>query len=162
MSGESGKERPLTGEAQEEALALLESSHEAAFGTLEGTTPFLSSVGYLYQRPRPASVGFRAVYLLLSDLARHTRNAKAHSSVSLLIMEKNSDLPVHEKKRVSLQGDLTAVEGPAEFAALKDRYLECFPRAQIFFTLRDFRFYKVSIREIHWIGGFGKAAAWRV
>ena len=146
-------------EHQSEALKLLESNHEAALATVEAGRPFVSATGYLYEKDPRGKFG--SIYLLLSDLARHTQNLKRDPTLSLLIVEKNEEAPLHERRRATLQGTAKRLEDLKKFEALKTAYLKVFPRAQVFFTLPDFRFYEMKIEEIHWIGGFGKAARFR-
>src|SRR5690349_1584264 len=71
--------------APEEALSILCAEHEASLGTVEDGKPYVSAVGYVY---RPASEGgLGRLYLLLSDLARHSKNLARSSQASLLILE---------------------------------------------------------------------------
>lgn len=140
------------------AVSLLESSKEGALATLENTQhPFVSAVGFLYERVE----GLGTFYLLLSDLARHTRNLSRDPKVSLLVVEKNEAAPIHERKRMTVQGRVKRVEDKERFQELSCRYLKIFPRSEMFFALPDFRFYEFQPEEIHWIGGFGKAAIFR-
>ena len=144
-------------DAKEEAINLIRSGKEAALGTMEVLGPYVSACGYLYESPKRAGES-GTLYLLLSDLARHSKNIVKNSIVSLLIVENNSNLPIHEKKRVTVKGKALLLQDSGKRESLKARYLESFPRSEIFFSLPDFRFYEVMIEEIHWIGGFGKAA----
>lgn len=152
------------------ALSLIENSREGALATLDAqdapaqsrdpvfSRPFVSAVGYLYER---TAGKYGTTYLLLSDLARHTVNLKKNPGSSLLIVEANQDLPIHERKRVTLLGKAKIIDDKKKFEALKKDYLKIYPRAEIFFTLPDFRFYEIEINEIYWIGGFGKAEHFR-
>ncbi len=139
-------------ENREAAVKLIQEGREAVLATLEDSKPFTSAVNYLFE----AGGGFGKIILLMSDLARHTRNAKATPHVSLLIAE-HSDAPVYERKRVSAQGSFSQVPDAGRIQDYKNRYLSLFPKSQIFFTLADFRFYEIQITEIYFIGGFGKA-----
>ncbi|HTL47636.1 MAG TPA: pyridoxamine 5'-phosphate oxidase family protein [Verrucomicrobiae bacterium] len=145
--------------APEEALSILCAEHEASLGTVEDGKPYVSAVGYVY-RPAPEG-GLGRLYLLLSDLARHSKNLARSSQASLLILEKKEGVPVHETRRMSLQGKVARVADAAFFASLKKEYLQLFPRSEMFFQLPDFRFYEMTPEEIHWIGGFGKAGTFR-
>ncbi len=141
------------------AFEILAAESEAALATLETSAPFTSAVGYIYERPgSEKSPG--CVYLLLSDLARHTKNLQKNPKASLLVISREKNVPVHEKERMTLQGAVALVADKEKHAALKSEYLKIFPRAEIFFSLPDFRFYKLSVTEIHWIGGFGRAERW--
>ena len=139
------------------AFSLLKLQCEGALGTLEGECPFVSAVGYLYEKSTgPEDLG--KIYFLLSDLARHTKNLRVNSQASLLVVE-DDEAPIHEKKRLSLQGKVVLTNGKLE--KLKSEYFKVFPKSGIFFTLADFHFYEMAISEIHWIGGFGKVATFR-
>ncbi|MBI3306588.1 MAG: pyridoxamine 5'-phosphate oxidase family protein [Candidatus Omnitrophica bacterium] len=141
---------------------LLLQVHEGALGTVEDGKPFVSATGFLYtsEGVRFNSPPGRSIHLLLSDLSRHSKNLAKCPEASLLVVENSPGIPIHEKKRVSLQGKVERVESKEMSVSLKDQYLKIFPRSEIFFTLPDFRFYELKISQIHWIGGFGKAATW--
>ena len=124
---------------------------EAALGTLDAGRPFVSATGYVLENEKDLSVA-----ILLSALSRHTRNIQKNACVSLLVIEQ-TEVPVHEKMRATLIGDIQRVEDPLKIESLKRDYLQKFPKSQIFFSLPDFRFYSLSPQEIHWIGGFGRA-----
>lgn len=148
------EDRSQMTEDREKPLNLLESSREGAIATIgEDGRPFASAAGFLYEK---SAARFGKIYFLLSGLARHTKNLLKHPDASLLVMEE-TDAPVHEKKRATAQGRVRRVEASEKWEALKSNYLKVFPRAEIFFTLPDFRFYEMEISEIHWIGGFGQA-----
>ncbi len=136
----------------EEAKKLLASHKEAVLATLEGDKPFTSAVGYLYE---PSSAGFGKIILLMSQLARHTKNALKHPAASLQVLEQSA-APVYEKKRVSVQGTLSRVQDKTVFESYQKQYLQVFPAAQIFFTLQDFQFFEMEISEMYFISGFGK------
>jgi len=144
------------------AIRIIQSAFEASLGTVEDGAPFVSGTGFLFLNDPAAEariLGGR-LYLLLSDLAQHTRNLKKNSHASLLIVEKKDDLPIHEKKRLTFQGQVRRIEDPEVFERLKTKYLEIFPRSEIFFGLPDFHFYELEVSRVHWIGGFGKAGTW--
>ncbi len=156
-------QKPVTGNQEKEiesVFFLLSQHSEAAFATSEERGPFVSAVGFLFEKAKE-SEKLGSVFLLLSDLARHTKNAARDPRVSLLVVEKKEGAPIHERKRLSIQGRLARLADPKKIEALKASYLKVFPRAQIFFGLPDFRFYELAIEEIHWIGGFGQAATFR-
>ncbi len=89
--------------------------------------------------------------LLLSDLAQHSRNIQRDSRVSLLAWEdEKSD--IQQSGRATLMGRATVIEGDA---TLRDRYLRYLPQAQEYFAIHDFRFYKLSVERVRFIGGFG-------
>ncbi len=139
-------------ESFESVRELIRESSEAALGTVEGSQPFVSAVGFVSQQSEDIILD-----LLLSDLSRHTRNLQKNPSVSLLVVEEGKTIPVHEKVRATLLGKAELVKNQEKFQQLKKIYLKQFPKSEIFFSLPDFRFYEIKPQEIHWIGGFGKA-----
>lgn len=142
---------------------LLENVHEAALGTVEDGKPFVSAVGFIFlpnAAPGTDWPAGGAICLLLSDLSRHTRNLKQCPEAGFLVAENKPGIPVHEKKRASFQGRIERVDDKMVCEKLKQEYLKIFPRSEVFFTLPDFYFYELKVSNIHWIGGFGKAATW--
>lgn len=133
-------------------LGLINSSSEAALATLEEGFPYASATGYIVENETRLTVA-----VLLSRLARHTKNISKNPAVSLLVVESKPQAPVHEKMRATLLGQAIPVQDQAAFEPLKRAYLKKFPRSEIFFTLPDFAFYRIEPEEIHWIAGFGKA-----
>lgn len=145
--------------ANPEVTGILAQVNEGALGTVEEGKPYVSAAGFVYRPAQGEELG--RVYLLLSDLARHAKNIARFPEISLLVLEKREGIPVHETRRMSLQGRVTRVTEPVLFASLKQEYLKHFPRSEMFFQLPDFRFYELEIREVHWIGGFGKAGTFK-
>ena len=89
--------------------------------------------------------------LLLSDLAQHSRNIKQDERVSLIAWEdEKSD--IQQSGRVTLLGRAVITE---HSESLRDRYLRYLPQAQEYFAIHDFRFYKVAVERVRFIGGFG-------
>lgn len=136
---------------------LIKSSSEAALGTLEesspeaGWHPYLSATGYIVADEESLSAA-----VFLSKLARHTRNIQKNPCVSLLVVETGRD-PIHQRARATLIGKAVMVRDEEAAGHLKREYLKRFPKAEIFFSLPDFSFYRIEPSEIHWIAGFGKA-----
>ena len=143
----------------EEAIEVLAQGREAVLSTLEGEQPFTSAVGYLYEMPNPAS-RFGKIFILMSGLARHTKNVRRHSLASLMVIEAG-ETPLYEKRRVAVQGELEEMWDKIRFEIYKKNYLQLYPTAQIFFTLPDFRFFEMEIKELYYIGGFGKIQSFR-
>lgn len=142
-------------ESLKDTIRFLKGATEGALATLNGSLPHVSSVGFFFELESTQNWG-RAV-LFLSDLAQHTKNIQKNPHASLLAVEK-SDLPVHEKRRATLEGKVAAVKLQETQVGYKKQYLSLFPKSEIFFTLADFKFYELEIDQIHWYGGFGKAA----
>ncbi|MDP3920053.1 MAG: pyridoxamine 5'-phosphate oxidase family protein [Candidatus Omnitrophota bacterium] len=142
--------------AFQEAKTLLAKAIDGALGTMEENRPYVSATGFLYDDSE-SEKGLGKVYYLMSDLARHTRNLRKNPEASLLVVEAEVSLSIHERKRLTALGTVEAVLGRENHESLKGRYMKVFPRSEIFFGLADFHFYSMPLREIHWYGGFGKA-----
>lgn len=89
--------------------------------------------------------------LLLSDLAQHTRNLLADNRVSLLVWEQQKD-DIQQAGRATLLGRIHEI---AADDGLRDRYLRYLPQAQQYFGVHDFRFYRLAVERVRYIGGFG-------
>jgi putative heme iron utilization protein len=78
--------------------------------------------------------------LLLSGLALHTQNAAADPRVSLTVF------------------DPSAEERPEdEDEAARATYLERHPEAKGYSQFGDFAMYRIAIRDLYFVGGFGRA-----
>jgi putative heme iron utilization protein len=132
---------------------LLQDSHEASLGTIHKSHPYVSLVGYLFESKLNS---FGTLIFLLSDLAQHTQNLKLNSNISLLVAGAALDVPVFEKKRLTLSGSVQLIEDKKRFLSLKSDYVKRYPKSEIFFTLPDFKFYEFSPTEIHAISGFAQ------
>lgn len=89
--------------------------------------------------------------LLLSTLARHTRNLSADARVSLLFTAPAGVDPLNSA-RVSVVGRLETV--PAQ--EVRATYLARHPYAKGYSTFPDFSFHRVEMREAHLVEGFGR------
>lgn len=136
-----------------EAKALIRESAEVFLATACKDRPFASVSGFIFREED----GWGKAALLLSDLAEHTKRLKQNPQISLLFVEKNDAKPVQQRKRVTLEGQAEAVSAARDFELLKNSYVEKYPYAEIFFQLKDFRFYTISTETLLWFGGFGTA-----
>ena len=139
----------------------LEQGCEACLGTSDGGLPHLSAVGYLYDPEKKTEASHGTVYMLLSDLARHTQILRKNPEAALFVIEAEGGKPVYEKKRLTVTGRVGLVEDPGKIGTLKAAYLKAFPDSKVFFTLADFCFYAMPVRELIWYGGFGRALTGR-
>ena len=101
-------------------------------------TPFI-----LDQQGRPV--------ILISTLAEHTKNIEADPRLSLIVQPFTQDM--QEAGRVTLLGRATRL---GEKDSLGPRYLRYFPKAETYFAMHDFSFYRIAPERIRYIGGFGK------
>lgn len=101
-------------------------------------TPFI-----LDQQGRPV--------ILISTLAEHTKNIAADARVSLIVQPFTTDM--QEAGRATLVGKASRLP---DKEALGPRYLRYFPKAETYFAMHDFAFYRIEPERIRYIGGFGK------
>jgi len=90
-----------------------------------------------------------APLLLLSDLARHSRNIAADDRVSLLFAKSNRE--AISQGRTSVIGRANPCDDPL----LKQRFLARHASTRSFAQFTDFRLYRVEVDSVHFVGGFG-------
>ncbi|MBI4115530.1 MAG: pyridoxamine 5'-phosphate oxidase family protein [Candidatus Omnitrophica bacterium] len=146
-------------DAAESVRRLVSEQSEASLGTLEGNSPFISATSYLFEPDKGEELG--NFYLLLSHLARHTKNIRANPHASLLVVEDKKEVPILERARVTVLGVVKEVGGEEE-KRIRGAYLKRFPWAKQILELPDFRFYELHPHEIHWVGGFGQIRNWKL
>ncbi|MEP9355295.1 DUF2470 domain-containing protein [Xanthobacter sp. KR7-65] len=124
---------------------LIREARFASLATLEaGGAPYASLVAVGTDRAgRPT--------LLISRLARHTRNIGADERVSLLVSATGTPDPL-DAPRASLLGRIA----PAPAPDVRARYLARHPAAEGYADFTDFGFYAVDIAEAHLVQGFGR------
>jgi len=93
-----------------------------------------------------------APIVLISTLARHTRNL-AHDPRASILIDGTGDLadPL-QGARVSFQGRGEAVND----AGAKRRFLARHPEAAFYVDFPDFAFWRLAVDGAHYIGGFGR------
>jgi heme iron utilization protein len=92
-----------------------------------------------------------APLLLISRLAVHTKNILADPRVSLMIDERKPGDPL-QGARVMLMGGAAVSDDPG----VRRRYLERQPEAEMFAGFADFAFYRVTLKAVHLVAGFGR------
>ena len=112
--------------------------------------PFGSFVTYVTSSARTA-------YLYLSDLADHTKNLHHSSKSSLTILKLNTNGDKQNSERLTIMGDLVPVS-ENELDSCRKRYYQILPESKMYAKMHDFNFYKIQIKNVRWIGGFGKIA----
>lgn len=91
--------------------------------------------------------------VLISTLAVHTDNIEAHKESSFTIskIDKNN---VFNSARVCLMGDTTQVPDK-EADVVKKLFLKRHPKAAFWADFEDFAFYRIDVKEVFYVGGFG-------
>lgn len=90
--------------------------------------------------------------LLLSALARHTRNLEADPRISLLLDRRGEAAAPLASERAAIIG--TAARSDAKLC--RDGYLARHPTAAAYADFADFGFWTVDIAAAHLIAGFGR------
>lgn len=131
-------------------LRLLHEARHASLATLEdGGMPHVSLVTV-------APDGDGAPILLVSDLARHTRNLKRDGRVSLLVSDPRGPDPMNAP-RASFSGHLVPVgAGGDGDGQVRERFLAWHPDARLYADFSDFAFYRLACDDIHLVEGFGR------
>jgi heme iron utilization protein len=93
--------------------------------------------------------------LLLSDLARHTKNLAADPRVSLLFAEPGAPSDPLAAARLSLLGRAARCDDPALAARFAARH----PGSGDYAAFADFRLYRVVIERGHLVAGFGRISS---
>ncbi len=96
-----------------------------------------------------------APLLLLSGLAAHTHNLKADPRAGLFVGDRSAVADPQAGARLSLLGQVTPLEAPAQPEA-RARYLARWPQAAQYLALSDFGFWRFQIEEARLIAGFGE------
>jgi putative heme iron utilization protein len=120
------------------ALATLEAAEGAPLTTLVGV----------------ASDFDGAPLVLMSMLSRHAKNLARDPRASLLLTGRHERGDPLNQPRISLSG---RVERSAD-ARAKVRYLQRNPKAALYAGFADFALFKLRIDDVHFNGGFGRAA----
>lgn len=144
-AADAPREEPLRGPI----VRLLRESLTASLATLDAATGFPHA-----SLVEVAVAGDGRPLLLLSDLARHTRNLMTDARASLLYDRRGGDGPL-ALERVTALGAATRLTG-ASPADERQRYLRRHPGAQRWVDLGDFAFWSLAPERFHFIGGFGR------
>jgi putative heme iron utilization protein len=94
-----------------------------------------------------------APILLLSRLARHTRNLERDSRCSLLLPQGGRGDPMAHP-RLTLVAKAARTQSPG----VRARFLARNPKAQLYADFPDFSFWRAEIESVHLNGGFARAA----
>lgn len=133
-------------DAPVEARRLVRQARRAALATLDADSgaPYVSLVAV-------ATAADGAPLLLLSTLAKHTRNLAADPRASLLFEDVGAENPLADS-RVSVSGRVAVSADPQ----VRRRYLARHPGHQGFSAFKDFAFYRLEPESAHIVAGFGR------
>jgi hypothetical protein len=99
-----------------------------------------------------ASDASGAPILLISNLARHTRNLVTDNRASILIDGTGAAGDPLQGARVTLFGLAEKTDDPA----VKRRFLARHKEAEFYVNFQDFSFWRLKVEGAHYIGGFGR------
>ncbi len=139
--------------AHAEAIAdgkrLMRLARTGALATLDATggAPLATLVGV-------ASDFDGAPLFLMSTLSRHTRNLAHDPRASLLLTGRHERGDPLNHPRVTLGGQVERCAAPHA----KTRYLQRNPKAGLYAGFPDFALFTLRIEDVHFNGGFGRAA----
>ncbi len=131
------------------SLALAEQADRGVLGTLDDEGyPYTSLVELSFD-------GEGNFWLLLSNLAFHTRNIRRDVRASLLIRDEEEDEgDTLATTRASYLGRIIAAEHRRDEIA--EQYLARHPQAADFLKFSDFRFYRFRVERVRVVAGFGR------
>ena len=93
---------------------------------------------------------------LFSGLAAHTKNLDRDSHASLLVAARSVFDDPRGSARVTIIGRGEPV-GEEDVELLRTVHLAARPEDEQLMELADFRFFRMTIDDIHFVGGFGEA-----
>jgi len=130
------------------AKRLMRLARAGALATLEpGGAPLTTLIGV-------ASDFDGAPLFLFSTLSRHTRNLANDPRASLLLAGAHERGDPLNHPRVTLGGRVERCAAPRA----KARYLQRNPKAGLYAGFADFALFTLRIEDVHFNGGFGRAA----
>ena len=92
--------------------------------------------------------------IYISHLAQHTRNIKENPKLSILVSEENED-DINAGARLTLLGTIELLNDEEVVETSKKFYLQ-FPESRAYQNTYDFKFYRLRVEHVRYIGGFGQ------
>ena len=133
---------------------LLHTTRQASLGTLNNGAPFISMVLFA---PSP---DFCSFYIHISSLAQHTHDIAADPRVSIMVMEKDDGAADPQQfSRITISGRAFEVSSAdTDYMQASSLYLERYPASTAYFTLSDFRMFRIRAETARFVAGFSKAS----
>ena len=133
------------------AVNLLRNSQSGVLSTISQRNkgyPFGSFTTFISGRDR-------SLYFYLSDIAQHTINFKKNSKASLTIVNQKTKGDKQNNQRLSLIGDIIILS-KEDIKYYQQKFHCIFPESKKYADFHGFNFYKMEVKDVRWIGGFGK------
>jgi len=135
--------------AEEAALDLIRSSYKA------GVCATLDSEGSPYQSVMPFVIDKKGnPIVFISDLAEHTENINKKPNASFMVMRPDEKGDHFNGSRATMMGKFVKVPHK-EDTEVRKIYLEQFKEAKEWAEFGDFHFYRLELKSVYYIGGFG-------
>lgn len=135
----------------ERARTIAHAAPSAMLGSL--LHPQSDAPGHPYGSLVDAALDGADAVILISALAEHTRNLLADARCSLLFSERGDGNPL-ARGRVTLLADARELGRDAGDAA--QSYFAAHPQARFYLEFGDFSFWRLEVRSVRYIGGFGR------
>ena len=140
-------------EYENEAVKLLRSSDNAILSTISkkySGYPFGSFVTFISNTDR-------TIIIYASDLAEHTKNLNNNSKACITLSRDASGNDKQDSARLTLIGNLFGISD-ADKKEYSERFHTFLPDSKKYAKMHDFKFYRLDIERVRWIGGFGQIA----
>jgi hypothetical protein len=135
--------------------ALIRARRSAALAVIDAEgAPLTAMVSYV------ETPDLSGLLLHLSGLSAHKRALLRDTRCSLLICQEDHAgvAEVMQLERVAIQGEAAVIakSGP-DYAAMRARFLQKLPGAELMFGLDDFDLLRITPRSARYVAGFGRA-----
>jgi putative heme iron utilization protein len=119
------------------------------------STNLQKHIGYPFGSVMPYALDASASPIfLISSMATHTQNLTADRRASLLVQARSDRPDSLGVARATLVGDATCLDDH-ERREVRDVYLDKNPDASNWIDYPDFRFFRLKVLDVYFIGGFG-------
>jgi putative heme iron utilization protein len=138
-----------TAQAALEARALLHQCYDGVLSTQSVAMP-----GYPFGSVVPFCLDrHSSPVVLIADIAQHTKNVLADPRVSLIVFDRSAD-DLQAGGRLTLLADATPIAA-GDTDDIAARYYRYFPEARDYHLTHGFAFFRLAVRRLRFIGGFG-------
>lgn len=133
-------------------IKLIEKSKIASLGTSNNDQPFVSMVAFSINE------NFSELYILISQLAKHSKNIALNNNISLMICQPETEAENPQTlARISITGTAHLInKNTEEYISAKNNYLAKNSSAVMYFSLGDFQLYKMDIDKGRYVAGFAR------
>lgn len=147
QANKTSGDNPSLADLASDARGLVRRALKASVATLDPGTgyPYASLIIV-------ANDASGAPTLLISNLARHTRNLVNDNRASILVDGTGATGDPLQGARVTLVGVAEKTDDPS----VRRRFLARHPEAEFYAGFPDFNFWRLEVEGAHYIGGFGR------